>query len=350
MPAADDSGKPLRVLMITSEWPKPGVSITPHFIKRQAEFLQAAGIDVDVFDFRGERRFRNYATAWLGVQRRLAASHYDLVHAQFGQSGVLALPKRLPLVVTMRGSDVLGIVGPDGRHLRKGKLLQAASRLVARRADAVIAVSEHMRPHIGADIPVQVIPSGIDFDLFRPIDQAEARHRLGLPLDEKIIVFVGKPAQPRKRFWLAQQAVEVLSRTMPVRLHVAWARPHDEIPWHLAAADVLLFTSMQEGSPNAVKEALACNLPVVSVNVGDVPERLASIEGCELCQNELPETIATALERSLRRGSRVEGRAAVRHLDERNITEQVIAVYNRVLKHERLSGARTQGETVATTA
>jgi glycosyltransferase involved in cell wall biosynthesis len=84
---------------------------------------------------------------------------------------------------------------------------------------------------------------------------------------------------------------------------------------------------MQEGSPNVVKEALACDLPIVSVAVGDVKQRIGGIEGCELCTDDSPEMIACALERVLRRGKRVEGRKAVEHLSETSITEQVIQVY-----------------------
>lgn len=323
-----------RVLMITSEWPRPGVSVTPHFIKRQAEFLQRAGLEVDVFDFQGERRLRNYAVAWRKVQGRISRGRYDLIHAQFGQSGVLALPKRLPLVVTLRGSDILGIVGTDGRYLRKGRLLQAASRYVARRADAVIAVSDHMRAYLDPAIPVHIIPSGLDFELFRPIPQAEARQRLGLAPDERVVVFVGRPTQARKRFHLAEQAVTLLSRTLPTRLLVAWGVAHTEIPYYLAASDAMIFTSMQEGSPNAVKEALACNIPVVSVAIGDVPQRLAGIDGCEVCTDERAETLAAALARTLLRRARVRGREAVQHLDEHAITAQVMGIYDRVLRRE----------------
>src|SRR5256885_9330650 len=95
----------------------------------------------------------------------------------------------------------------------------------------------------------------------------------------------------------------------------------------------LVFPSAQEGSPNTVKEALACNLPVVSVPVGDVPLRLRGIEGCELCADERPETIAAALERVLRRGQRIAGRDTVTDLDERQTTQQVIAVYRSVTTH-----------------
>jgi teichuronic acid biosynthesis glycosyltransferase TuaC len=322
----------MRVLMITCEWPEPGKVHTPHFIKRQAEFLRAAGVDVDVFAFDGARRAGNYVRAWRQARPLLAGGGYDLVHAQFGQSALPALGSALPMVVTLRGSDALGIVGPDGRRVLKGRLLQAATRLAARRADAVIAVSEEIRAWLARRAPVHVIPSGIDFELFRPIPRDEARRRLGLPADERLIAFVGKPGQARKRFALAERAVALLAPELRARLLVAWGVSHQEIPYYLGAADAMVFTSMQEGSPNAVKEALACDLPVVSVAVGDTPERLRGVEGCELCNDERPEALAAALERVLRRGGRVRGREAVRHLDERLLTERVVGIYESVLR------------------
>jgi teichuronic acid biosynthesis glycosyltransferase TuaC len=335
-------GETIRVLMVTSEWPAPGQSRTAHFIKRQADFVRAAGVDVDVFPFRGAKNPVNYLRAWARLKVRLRRERYDLVHAQFGQSGLLALPKRLPLVVTFRGSDLLGIVGDgDGRYTRLSAIQKSVSRMVARRADACIVVSEHMKSCIDPDINAHVIPSGIDFKLFDCMSRREARLRLGLPQDEKLVLFVGRPTQARKRFELSKRAVEVLNETMAARLVVAWGVPHTDIPVYMNACDALVFTSMQEGSPNVVKEALACNLPVVSVAVGDVAERLRAVEGCELCADDEAETIAAALRRVLRRGGRVEGRAAVKNLDETLIAAQVIDIYQSVLA-SRVSPANTQ--------
>jgi glycosyltransferase involved in cell wall biosynthesis len=178
---------------------------------------------------------------------------------------------------------------------------------------------------------VRVIPSGIDFELFRPIPQAEARHRLGWPQDERVVLFAGKPSMPRKRCNLAQNSVEVVNRTLPTRFMTAWGVPHRDMPVYINACDVLVLTSIHEGSPNVVKEALACNVPVVAVNVGDVAERLAGVEGCHICADDRPETIAAYLEQVLRCNQRINGREAVRHLDERVLTQQVIAVYNAIV-------------------
>lgn len=332
MPRADMIMDRIRVLMVTSEWPKPGVNVTSHFIKRQADFLAAAGVEVTVFPFKGRKNPFNYLRNWLRLQAQLRGGRYDLVHAQFGQSGLLALPKRLPLVVTFRGSDLLGTVSEKtGRHRKIGALHQFLSRLVASRADAVIVVAEHMKGQLPSSIHSHVIPSGLDLELFQPTDKRIARNRLGLPEDERLVLFVGRPTQGRKRFHLAEQAVEILSKSLPARLIVGWRVPHTDIPHYMSACDALLFTSMQEGSPNVVKEALACNLPIVSVPVGDVKSRLEGVEGCELCASDDPEAIAAALKRVLARGGRINGRETVLQLDEKITTRQVINIYQAAL-------------------
>ncbi len=334
-PTKAATAKPLRVFMATSQWPVTPWG-TPQFVARQAQFLRDAGVDVDVFHFEGLGNPANYAKAWVRAQRQLARKDYDLVHAQFGQSALMALPRRLPLVITLRGDDLLGILDDtDGHVTIPGRVLQRFSQWVANRADAVIIVSGHMRQYLNG-APVHIVPSGIDFELFRPLPRDEARRRLGLDPSGRYVLFIGSPHIARKRYTLADQAVTILSRTTPTQLLLGWNVPHKDMPYYLNAADALVFTSMQEGSPNAVKEALACNVPVVSVPVGDVPERIRDIDGCELCHDERPEAIAQALERVLARGQRIKGRDAVLHLDEHTTTRRVIDIYREALaRHAR---------------
>lgn len=322
---------PMRVLMVTTEWPRVPWG-TAQFVARQAAFLRAAGIEVEVFQFYGERNPLNYARAWLDVQRLLTRERFDLVHAQFGQSALLALPKRVPLVVTFRGDDLQGILGDqNGRVTVAGRVLRRFCRLAAHLADAVIVVSAHMQPFVQNGKPIHIVPSGLDLALFRPQPQGPARERLGLPAGERLVLFVGNPNLARKRYALAQRAIALLPATARARLVVGWEVPHTQIPEYMAACDALIFTSSQEGSPNAVKEALACDLPVVSVPVGDVAERIQGVAGCELCADDQPETIAAALARVLARGGRIDGRSAVRQLDEHLLTQQVVGIYHAVL-------------------
>src|SRR6266478_6664685 len=160
----------LRVLMVSCEWPwpkfpgSPSGARQPNFVERQVSFLSHAGIEVEMFGFRGGKRVLNYVKAWWRLRRRLKQGRYDLVHAQFGQSALLPWPKRLPLVVTFRGCELLGDKGPDGRTTLPGKVLQRLCQLAAARADAVITVSEHMAGCLPSWIRPHIIPSGLDFD------------------------------------------------------------------------------------------------------------------------------------------------------------------------------------------
>lgn len=328
---------PLRVLMLTTAWPRPGQPQTTHFVKRQVDYLRDAGVDVDVYVLRGGRRARNYLRAWREVRARLASHEYDLVHAQFGQSGLLALGSRLPMVVTLRGSDILGIVGPGGRKLWLGRVLQSLTRLVCRYADAVVVVSSHMKSYLPSGVSATVLPSGLDFTLFRPMSRDEARRHLGLAADRRYVLFAGNPQQPRKRYHIADEAVSLAGVALPMEMLVAWGVPHTEMPYYMNACDAMVFTSMQEGSPNVVKEALACNLPVVSVDVGDVAERLGGIEGCEVTAREWPAAVAESLLRVLRRGGRVEGRESVLALDERTCTQRLIGIYRSLVGNQTVT-------------
>ncbi len=340
---------PLRVLMVTSDWLWNSWGGPAVFIARQVDFLRREGVDVDLFPFRGARHPGNYLAAWREVRRRVRRGRYDLVHAQFGQSGLTALPKQLPLVVTYRGDDLEGIIGENGRYIPAGWLLRFISSYVARRADAAIVVSEHMKRYLPRSVPTHVVPSGIDLDLFHPEPRDAVRLRLGLPLDQKLVLFVGNPGLARKRHGLAQQAVDIVNRSMPTKLMIGWELPHDRIAALMNACDALLCTSMQEGSPNAVKEALACNLPVVSVPVGDVALRLRGVAGCELCPDDRVDTIALALERVLRQGQRIDGRSAVANLDERLLTQRLIGIYRSILPAAAVRPAADHASLIAPT-
>ncbi len=323
--------EPLRVLMITSEWPAPADRYQVPFITQQVNFLRQAGVDVQVFPFRGRKRLARYASAWQQAQKKIASGAYDLVHAQWGQSGLLALPHRIPLVVTFRGDDLEGIIGDNGRPTIQGRMLKIASRLVALAADQVILVSSSLARTLPRK-DYHIIPSGIDLHLFCPAPQSEARRKLGLDPDRRYILFAGATGNPRKRFPLAKLAVSMLPGDLNAELLVADQILHKRIPDFMNASDVLLLTSLHEGSPNVVKEALACNLPVVSTDVGDVRERIQNISGCSIVQNAHPETIANALIEVLSHKNGIDGRSAIIDLDERFLSQKVIGIYHQAVK------------------
>jgi glycosyltransferase involved in cell wall biosynthesis len=329
--------KQFKVLMITSEYPTPANPRIVPFIARQVDFLRLAGVEVDLFHFRGKKNLFYYIAAWFRLRRHTKGKSYDLMHAQWGHSAMLALPKRLPWVITFRGNDLEGIIGDNGKPRLLGKILTLVSKMTARMADGVIVVSDSLGQKLSRR-DYRVIPSGLDLEIFRLIDQAEARAALGLPREKKLILFAASSLQnPRKRYALAQAAVGLVKERFDAELIAASGVTPQEIALYMNACDALLLTSVHEGSPNVVKEALACNLPVVSVDVGDVRRRIGAIEGCYVCRDDHPATIAADLTKVLENGGRVNSRAAVAELDERVITRNVMQLYKNVVGNHQKS-------------
>ena len=324
-----------KVLMVTSGYPSPERPHAVPFIVRQIEELRREGVDVDVFAFNGRQRLSNYIRAWLRLRKHTSGKSYDLMHAQWGHSAILAFPKRMPWVITFRGNDLEGIVGPNGRYTLKGKILKVVSRLAARYADGKIAVSRALADHLSSE-DVEVIPSGLDLEVFRPMDKRECREQLGLPQDKKLVLFAASTVHnPRKRLELAREAVELLKRETDAELVIATKVTHAEIAMYMSACDALVLTSMHEGSPNVVKEAIACDLPVVSVDVGDTRERIALAGAGAIC-GDTPAELAAGLGRVLAAGP-VTTRESILELDERRTTRRVIGMYHRVVQQQKAS-------------
>jgi glycosyltransferase involved in cell wall biosynthesis len=319
-----------RVLLITSEWPEnTGIAHVP-FLVQQVNYLRSAGLDITVFHFRAKKNPINYLKAWIRLRRQYDLKSYDLIHAHFGQSGLIAIPTKLPLVVTFHGSDLHGIWGQNNRYTLAGEILKVVSRMVAKYADQVIVVSEHMSRFLPREVNYHVVPGGVNMELFVPLSQSFCRERLGLPRNKPLILFAG--IHPRKRYYLAEEAVKILKTQMDVELLCLSQVAHEEMPFYLNAADVLLLTSKHEGSPTIVKEALACNCPVVSVDVGDLRERISSIKGCFLCENDSPATIASALAKAIDSKEHFESRHQVENLDETCVSERIIQIYRSALE------------------
>jgi teichuronic acid biosynthesis glycosyltransferase TuaC len=306
------------------------------FVQREAEALRAAGHEVELFRFDNRSYWR-----FPGELRRLRAAvrsqRPDVVHAQFGKfNALLAALGGAPLVVTFRGTDINR--NPKYSVLREA-LGIGASQLAACFARGIVCVSREIREKVWAcrSRPSLVVPTGVDLKLFRPADRAAARARLGHAPGERVVLFnAGKnPAVKDPR--LAEAAVAQARRIAgEIRFVVLDGKaPPDEIPVYMNAADVLLVTSFTEGSPTVVQEAMACDLPVVTVDVGDVRERLEGVAACEVVASRDPAELGAALARVLLAGTRSDGRAHAAALGLEAIAERLAEFYRLVLLPRR---------------
>jgi len=240
-----------------------------------------------------------------------------------------------PVLVQFRGSDLLGSRAEGSVRRFTVHLGVLASRRAAVRAEGAIVVSERLRaalPTGAADGNVWVVPSGIDLERFAPLDREECRARLGWAAGRRHVLFPASATRPEKRYGLAEAAVGRLRETgSEVDLHQLDEVGHAEVPTWINASDAVLLTSTHEGSPNSVKEALACNVPVVAVDVGDVRERLAHVDGCFVAA-ATAEDLSAKLSLVLSAGGRVDGRPTLAEISLERTAERLREVYQTVLE------------------
>src|SRR5712691_531626 len=323
--------KPMRVLMVTGVYPTEQRPHAGTFIKSQIDSLIAAGVEAEVIHPKPGPVLLRYTRAAMQVFLKTLAGHFDVVHGHYGTWCLVARTQwTTPVVASFLGTDLLGIVAADVGYSSKGALFIRISRWLCHRVDAVIVKSEGMKKTVsGGDI--FVIPNGVDFELFHPIPRAEARAALGWDQDRYYVLFGNDPKIPVKNFPLAQAAVDSLrSRGMSAELIVARGLPQTTLVQYINASNALILSSIAEGSPNIVKEAMACNVPVVSTDVGDVWQVIGRTEGCSVCPHD-PAALAAGLEQAFRHTEPTTGRNDIMHLDRSDIAKQVITVYEQVI-------------------
>jgi teichuronic acid biosynthesis glycosyltransferase TuaC len=310
----------MRILFVTNYYPTSETPGASPCIEQQKRALEHLGVAVDVLYCDGPKSRLNYLKAmWRVLWVAQIRNQYNLIHAHYGFSGIVARAQfRCPVVVTFRGSDVL-----SSRE-------RPISRLVGASVDKVIVMTEEMKSLLGRK-DARVIPYGIDLQLFKPRSQAGAREELGLASEAPLVLFPYNPERREKRFDLVKQAVEFLKVEFPdIQVLAIYDKPYTSVATYMNASDVMILTSDSEGAPVAIREAMACNLPIVSVDVGDVVDVIRDTEGCFICA-KTPGDIAAKLAQALKARNRTNGRLAASRFDLYQAAFKVVTIYQELL-------------------
>ena len=307
------------------------------FARRQAAAVVAQGFRVETFELRSRtslravwdefRRFRRVVQAF---RPQVIHAHYGTVTAMFAALGA----GKTPLVITYRGSDLNRLPTERGLRPVAARLL---SQLAALRAARIVCVSSQLKNRLWwRRARVTVLPTGVDPEVFRPEPQKALRIELGWREEERVVLFNAGYDARNKRLDLATSAVEQARRWAPsIRLEVLDGSVEPErVPAMMNAANCLLVTSDAEGSPTVVQEALATNLPVVSVDVGDIAERLEGVR-CSRVTGRDPQALGCALAEVLNPPRRSDGRASVGEFSSTRVARELGRLYREIAVEQR---------------
>ena len=307
----------MKVLFVSSGNLKSGPS---PLIKNQGESILNQGVSVDYFLVK-KKGILGYLTTIGPLRKHLRKNPYDLIHAHYSFSGIicsLAMPKK-PIVVSLMGSDV-----------NRSLYLWFWAWLFAQISwSRTIVKSYRLKKNLKVN-KARVVPNGVNLKHFIPMNKLDCQEKLGWIPDKKHLLFAADPERSDKNFVLTQDAYKILSDNN-IELHVLRNVSHDRVPVMMNAADVVLLSSPSEGSPNVIKEAMACNCPIVSTDVGDVKEVFGGIEGCYIA-GFAPQSIADNIQNALSLNKRTNGRDRIYYLDSKIIARKIISLYKELIK------------------
>ena len=308
----------IRVLVVCSFKEGCEGNVAP-FVREQAEALRRHGVECELFLVAG-KGVGGYLGHLKALKTQIKAYRPDVVHAHYGLCGLLAnLQRRVPVVTTYHGSDI-----NDSRIRFFSKLAMHLSRWnVFVSQKSIDIVHPHNR--------FSLLPCGVDLSDLQLTEKKEARLKMHLDETRRYVLFAGAFDNPVKNASLAREAVALLHEKHAELLELKnYSR--EDVTLLMCAADAMLVTSVTEGSPQVVKEAMACGCPIVSVDVGDVCERTKDVDGCFVAQTREPQELALLLEKAFVFEGKTKGREKISAdgLENEKVANKLIKIYNSI--------------------
>lgn len=289
------------------------------FILEQVEALKRASCDVDWFGLQG-KGVKGYIKNLPALKHKIKECQPDIIHAHYGLSGLFAnMQRKVPVVTTYHGSDI-----NERKVLRFSKFAMRLSAWNIFVSQKTLRIAKPSKKYT-------LLPCGIDLSDLQLTDKTDARQKMGLDIDKKYILFAGAFDNAVKNAPLAKDAVELLDCSNVELLELA-GYSREEVTLLMCAADAFLMTSHSEGSPQVIKEAMACGCPIVSVDVGDVRERTEGVEGCYVANTRNPEDLADLLKKALAFDKKTNGREKIiaDGLDNKFVAARLMDIYKKI--------------------
>lgn len=313
----------MKILLVHSGNAVGGDSSKYTFVREQGEALRRLGCEIAYYAVVGKGTY-GYLRNVKPLQEKIQSFQPDVIHAHYGLCGMVALlaaRKKVPVVITCHNGETL---------TRYGNII---SSLAIRQADFTICVAQHIYGKLYIK-PKQycIQPCGIDLKDLPLIDKAEAMKEMNLSSDKINILFGGAFSNDRKNAPLAKAAIALLQRD-DINLIEMKGFNRYQVATLLNACDLLLLPTKSEGSPQVLKEAMACNCPIVATDVADIAFLLQGVKNCYVTSFD-PADVADNIQRVIECGERTNGRKRIEELrlDNSQVAETIYRIYKSILK------------------
>ena len=307
------------------------------FVTEQGKAIRALGHEVDYFLVKG-----NYIKAVGALKRKIREFKPDIVHAHYGLSAITAeLQGLVPVVTTFHNGET------------HSWYINFITSLMSLRAKHVIYVAPHIRDLVYFKARnYSIIPCGVSLDDCFLMDKAEARKQLGWSADKKYIMFGGAFSNTRKNYALLKEAVDILNlnfETLNPKSHIEIVEmrglTREQCVLRMNACDVFALPTKNEGSPQALKETMACNCPIVATDVADIKHLLGDLPGHYILPNKRgngawwkgdehsAEELAELIKQALAFNGRTKGRDRIVELGYTNdlVAKKIIEIYGNII-------------------
>ena len=307
----------MKVLFVSSGNSRYGIV---SFIKSQGESLRREGVDLDFYPLKG-KGIKGYIKSIKPLAAYLKKNKYDIIHAHYGLIGLVCILtfSRTPIVLSVMGDDAYGNFNIKGKRIKSSYFGMFLTQIALIFVKKIIVKSKNILKVIPYKSKSYIQPNGVDFELFKPSSDTLNKNR---------ILFLADENNPRKNYKLLKDALNIIDDNTLECIN-PFPIEHHEFPAYLNKSSVFVLTSYNEGSPNVVKEAMACNIPIVSTDVGDVTDVISNTEGCYITTFE-PEDVADKIKKALVFGKRTTGREDIKHLEASVVANRIITIYKEI--------------------